>query len=227
MKNKAPIDTCRVAEPNDLISLFAELDYGEMIDHALFYSKPEDWLIIACKEYGLTVTEALDFNDIFNECDDSVNLLPASYKRVSLYRGISGMASITLIILASMLFSVSFLLKNGTENLRMRHTELSAQIRSINSELKNYPELPSEFKATQSVYGHVMKVLTDQLPPGIRISYACSEDNALKLLVSSDDSEWLNHYVNTCRSSLNMDIITSKISQGEGVMEIELIIELR
>lgn len=228
MKNKTPIDTWRVTGTNDINSLFAELDFGEAIENAVFYSSPEKWLTEACEEHGLSVSEALDIDDIFDGCGLSVNMLPEAYKRGSLHKYIIAFAAAFFTILAVALGSSAVWLNARADMLQARAEGLSAQIRLLSDEINNQPgELPAELISGSSAYGRALKILTGRLPAGARIRHISASDNILGLTVNSGGSDWLNGYIEECQSRLSLRILTSGISKGEGVTEIELLIEMR
>ena len=228
MKNKTPIDIWRVSDPGDIDSLFAELDFGETIENAVFYSTPEPWLTEACEEYGLTVSEVLDADEVFNACGESVNMLPGTYKRGKMYRRVTILSVTLLLISAAAMFFAALTLNTRTDGLRARQIELSAQIRSLNDEINNRPaKLPVELEADASAYGRALKVLTERLPPETRIQRVFAAENALSLAVDAGGSDWLNKYIDDCESFLNLRILTSKIAREKDVTEIELLIEMR
>jgi len=105
---------------------------------------------------------------------------------------------------------------------------LSAQIHTMNDEIQARPaSLPPELSADASAYARAMKILAEQLPPGVSIQHVSAADNALNLTLRSGGSDWLNRFIEGCQSRSNLKILTSKISHGEGVTEIELLVEMR
>ena len=227
MKNKTPIDIWRVTAPIDLHILFAGLEHGESIDHGLFYSAPEDWLIQYCEEYGLTISEALDYYDIFEGCADSISMLPAAYNNKGFARRLAGFTAILLTLLVFLVYSGSAWLKNRNENLTALNMELSGQIRSLNEMAVNQPtELPAELSANFSDYSYMLKVLTDRLPSGACLKHIATYEGTIRLVINSCGSEWLNQYKETCQSGLGISIQASKISQTDNTTEIELYIVL-
>jgi len=228
MKGKTPMDTWRVGEAGDIHSLFAELDDGGTIDNALFYSTPESWVVSACEEYGLTVSEAMDADCIFFECGASVNMLPETYARKTVRGRLAGICAILLLSASAALFTGAVILKSKNETLRERRTELSAQIHTLNEEAGSQPDDPPlEFTAHTNLYGSVLTILTGRLPAGAYIQRASSADGVCTLVIRANGSGWLNRYIGDCQSVLDCSILTSKISSGEGVTEIELLIEMR
>jgi len=228
MKNKTPIDMWRVTAPGDLWILFAALEHGETIEHGLFYSTPEDWLIHYCEGYGLTISEALDNYDIFEECTNSINMLPDAYRRMNFIRRTAVVAVILITLMVFIIYLGSTWLNNRNNNLIELHKELSGQIRSYNDMAINRPvELPVELSANLSDYGYILKILTERLPSGTNLRHINTYEGAIRFVINSDGSEWLNQYMDTCRLGLGIGIQASRISQAEGITEIELQIEVR
>jgi len=226
VKNSAPADTWRVADPGGVSALFAEMDFGETVDSALFYSEPEGWLVEACEENGLAVSETLDADDIFRLRGASVDMLPKTSRQGFVRRHIMGFAACFLIIAAAAMFSGGFYMNAKADEMRMRSEALSAQIRSLNDEAGGGPAAPpSDLAPVPSVYGRVMQTLTIRLPAGAHMQRASAEGGALSAAISANGSGWLNGYIDECESCLNMKIITSKISLENGLTEIELIID--
>ena len=223
MKNKTPVDTWRVTGAGDINSLFAELDFGDTIDNALFYSEPEDWLVEACEEYGLAVSEALDADDIFNECGNSVNMLPPGLASMSLYKRILGFLTVFLIILSASMLFAAVLLDKRTVGLQTRRTELTARIRTLNDAAGDRPEGPANgFSGETRGYGNALRVMAGRLPQGSYIKHISEADDSLSITVNSGGGNWLNRYIDDCQSDLGLKIITSRITHEDGVTEIEL-----
>ncbi|MDR1558915.1 MAG: hypothetical protein LBS84_04295 [Clostridiales bacterium] len=227
MKNKVPLDIWRISTPADINALFAELDYGETIDDGLFYSKPEDWIVSACEEYGLAISEALDPLDLFEGHAESFNMLPSDYKRALAVRRALIISAAILILLAVSAFAGSARLNAQTAEMLPRNAELTARIRSLNETAGgSLAELPAELEAQPYEYGSILKYLTDRLPPGAFALRVSAADGFITLTVSANGGEWLNEYIDDCRSGLGVSIRTSRIAQGNDVTEIDLQIEV-
>jgi len=228
MKNKAPVDTWRVTGPADINALFAEMDFGETIDNALFYSPPDSWLARACSEYGLAVSETLNADDVFDKFNRPVNMLPAACGWGAIRRRAAIAAAALFLLAAAALVSAGIFYSIRTGRLQARHESLTAQIRSLNEETGNRPEaIPSDLTPDSTVYGRVLKVLAARLPAGVYIKHVSAADGSLGVTVSANGSGWLNGYIEDCKSNLGVNILASKISQANGQTEIEIAIEIK
>jgi hypothetical protein len=227
MKNKVPFEIWRISAPNDIKALFAELEYGETIDSGLFYSKPEDWITTACVEYGLAVVEALDPLDIFEERAESLNMLPILYKYAAVSRRALIAAAALLTLLAVSAFAVSMRLDAQTADMRLRNAELTSRIRSLNDSAGSQAaKLPPELEDKPYEYGRILKLLTKQLPPDARVSHVSAADGFIFLTVIADGGEWVNRYIEACRSDLGLSVEPSRIFQENDVTEMDLHIEV-
>ena len=225
MKNRVPIDIWRVVESNDLRTLFAVMEFEDSIDHGLFYSTPEKWLIDFCEEQELTISEISDICSVFEECDTSFDLLPDSYKKSNLRHRIALISTIALITLACAAFAGSAWLQTQTYSMQEQRNEMTALIRSINDEADNpLFELPVGLMANRSELGETLRYITSRLPADTSISYIHASNDTIFLTVTSVGSDWVSQFTNQLDLALNIQ--TSRISQGEGITEIELRIEL-
>jgi len=227
MKNRVPIDIWRVIETNDLRTLFAVMEFGDSIDHGLFYSTPETWLIDFCEEQELTISEISDICSVFEECDTSLDILPDTYKKSNLRHRIALISAVSLIVLACAAFAGSAWLQTQTSSMQERRNEMTALIRSMNDQADNQLfELPVGLMANRSELGETLRYITSQLPADASIRYIQASNDIIILTVTSVGSDWLNQFIDACQFDLALNVQTSRISQVEGVTEIELRIEL-